>query len=476
MRKWITAFFIVSLLVFIADFPSLKYGFSQDDFIHLSASQASSAQEFLNFFNPFYQYPDIFFYRPLTTQVYFFINKTLFGLNPVPFHIESLILHLVNSILFFLIIKKIWQNKNIAFVSALFYAVSAAHFLSLYYISAFQQVCRTFFIFLSILMFFKYQDTKQKSAYLGSLIAFLAALLSKETSIVLPLLFLPLEILRNRTGKLKTITQMAIKSTIPFVVVVLIYGIVRFTGLQSVFNEGSYNTTFSFSDILQNLKWYIIWSLGLPEILSTYPSLKPDSLLQFGKDLPFGFLVLILSALVGIISLLLLPSFKQLTKRMLFASAAIFLLSLSPILILSQHRYPQYLDLAFMGLLPIPALLFSQKTTLKRFLGVIGILTFIALQLLSLKLSEQTHWTTHRAKIADKYYRDFINTYPTLSNNTTVVFVGTKQAAYELSITLAQKYGLSVWYPEKIKDVRYLTIESLGEGETKTIIYPITAY
>lgn len=462
---------------FIAYFPSLKYGFSQDDFIHLSASQASSVQEFLNFFNPFYQYPDIFFYRPLTTQVYFFINDALFGLNPVPFHIEALILHLINSLLFFLIVERIWSNKSIAFISALFYAVSAAHFLSLYYISAFQQIGRTFFIFLSILMFFNYQDNKKKTIYIGSLIAFIAALLSKETSIILPLLILlPLEVFRNRTENLIAVFKKTIKSITPFVAVALVYIIVRFTGLQSVFNEGSYNTTFSFLDILQNLKWYVIWSFGLPEILSNYPSLKPNSLLQFGKDLPFGYLVLLLFVFMGIISLLLLPTIKRLTKKILILSAAIFLISISPVLVLNQHKYPQYLDLALIGFLPILAWLFYQTTTLKRFLGIMGIVFFIMLQFLSLKLSEQTHWTTNRAKIADRYHKDFMRLYPSFPDDTTIVFAGTKQSTYELSITLAQKYALSVWYPGKVKDVIYTTSELSNGSNTKIINYPITAH
>lgn len=471
------AYLLVLLLGVTAYITSLNYGFSQDDFIHLSASKASSVKDFINFFNPLYQYPDIFFYRPLTTYVYFFINSFFFGLNSLIFHTEALGLHLINSILFFMIIQKIWQNKTIALISTLFFTVSAAHFLSLYYISAFQQIGRTFFIFLAILLFFKYQESKRKIFYTGSLLAFVAALLSKETGIILPFLFFPLEILRRRSDKLTGVIQETIKLTIPFVAIAIFYVAIRFVGLQSVFGQGSYNTTFSIMDILQNLKWYIIWSFGLPEILETYPSLKPSSLFQFGKDLPLGYLVVILSILVGIIVALLLPGIKRLSKRVLVLSLIIFLIPIVPVLVLNQHRYPHYLDVAFVGFLPILAWLFYQQTTLKRMLGTIGIIAFVALQFLSIRLSEQTHWTTHRAKIADNYYEDFKSTYPTIQDNTTVVFLGTDKSVYELSISLAKHYGLSVWYPGKIKDVKYRTSEAVDIGDSGIVItYPITAY
>src|ERR1035437_7535636 len=129
MIVWI----VLTVAAIVAYYPSLFYGFSQDDFIHLYSSKANNFGDFINFFNPYHHYPDIFFYRPLTTQFYFFINNLIFGLNPLPYHIEGLILHIINSILFFLLINKIFKNRQIGFICAFLYSISAAHFLSLYY-------------------------------------------------------------------------------------------------------------------------------------------------------------------------------------------------------------------------------------------------------------------------------------------------------------------------------------------------------
>lgn len=474
LMKRLVIYFFLMLSGLIIYLPSLKYGFSQDDFIHLFSSKAGSLSEFLNFFNPFHRYPDIFFYRPLTTQVYFFLNHTLFGLNPIPYHLEALILHIINSFLFFIIIRKIWGSKQIAFYSALFYTVSAAHFLSLYYISAFQEIGRTFFIFLSLILFFNYQESRKKMIYICSLIVFIAALLSKETSLITPLLIFPLEVIRKKDQRLVVIIKNTLKLVIPFLVIAFIYILIRLSGFQSIFNEGAYNTTFSVFEILQNLKWYIIWSFGLPEILSTYPSLSLSWLIQFGKDLPFANIVLILTSLLVSLGCNLFFKLKF-NKRIVISSLIIFLISLTPVLILQGHRYPQYLDLAFLGFLPILAFIFYQSTKLKKFLGFGAILIFIALQFFSLQLSQQTHWTTHRANIAEYYYQNLRKLEPKLSNNTTIIFVGTNQAVHEVSLTLAQKYAPLVWFPNKIKKVDYTINYSVNSSEN-TIIYPITIY
>lgn len=465
---------IIVLTGIIAYLPSLKYGFSQDDFIHLYSSKAANLSEFLNFFNPFYHFPDIFFYRPLTTQVYFFLNHTLFGLNPLPFHLEGLALHAVNSILFYILIKKIWLDEKVAFISALFYSFSAAHFLSLYYISAFQETGRMFFILLSFLMFLKFQELKKKLIYIFSLLAFSASFLSKETSLIMPLLFIPLQILTRKEQKVLVVIKKNLKLIAPFLIIIFIYVAVRLAGFQSIFNEGSYNITFALPEVVQNLKWYIIWSFGLPEVLSSYPSLKPASLIQFSKDLPYGFLLILFSFFIVLISSILIYQLKHLTKRVLFSSLAFFLISLGPVLILSGHRYPQYLDLAFIGFLPILSWLFLQPKGLQKVLGIAGIIFFISLQFLSINLSEQTHWTTHRAKVTAFYYEEFQKKYPVLPNNSNVVFVGTKETLYQLSLALAQKYALLVWYPNSVKSVKFR--EHVPLNQESTIIFPVTVH
>lgn len=441
-------------------FPSIKYGFFQDDFIHLYSSRAESFSQFSNFFNPFASFPDIFFFRPLTTQAYFFLNTTLVGLNPAIFHLEALVLHVINSYLFYIVVVLLWKKRNIAIISSIFYSLSSIHFLSLYYISSFQELGRTFFIFIALIFYIYHIQKKSKLSYIITLVSFVAALLSKETSVVFPAILICFEMLRRRSEPWNLVFKQTFIKTIPFFIVLIGYLILRMSGFNQIFHEGEYSIAISVGSILQNLKWYALWIFGLPEILSTYPSLKPSSILQFTQDFPQAlvmiglFLILILSAVWSCLRVIT-------SKKILILSSLLFIIPLLPVLVLNQHKYPQYLDLSMIVFLPT---LIGLLISIRRFRYVtmlFGFGSFILIQFLSLQLTEQNHWATHRAEVASYYYQIFKKDYPEIENDTSIVFVGTTKATKELSVTLAKDYAFRVWFPLPLKDVLYLT----NEGE-----------
>lgn len=459
---------VITVLVFITFSPSLIYWFSQDDFIHLSASRAGNINELINFFNPFSSFPDIFFYRPLTTQFYFFINHSLFGLNTIPFHLEALAIHILNAILFYLIILEVWKDKKIAALSAILYSVSAVHFLSIYFISSFQEIGRATFMFLSILLFIR-------KHYIYSVITYLAALLSKETSIILPIIILGVEILRNSEDMVSTI-KVTLKQLLPYFILVGLYLVLRFFQIQKIFTEGGYQTDFSYLSIMQNLKWYLLWSFGLPEIISTYPSINISGVIQFMKDFSLSSTIVI-SFTILIISIFVFSTIfkKHFSKKTIISSLIIFFGSLIPVLPLGNHHYPSYLNITLLTFLPILAMLYIKLIKISKILVIISLTSFIILQLSSIELSRQTHWTTHRSKIAKQYFQIIKNTHPDLPGSSTIVFQGSEQEAKELSITLAKHYGLNIWYPGKTLTVKYQTVNEII-SLPGPIIIPITTY
>lgn len=467
MKKYLVALPLLGILFY---FPSLFYNFSQDDFIHAFASQANNLIDFLNFFNPSKNFSDIFFYRPLSTQVHFFLLTKIFGLSALPFHIISLVFHILNSYLFYLIIKKIWRDKHIALLSSFFYAISAVHFLSLFYISSFQEIARTLYILLSIFLFIKYFETNKTALYIGSLLSFIAALLSKETSIILPLLIPLVEVLRRKDENVLKVLESIILPLTAYFGILISYIVIRSIGFLTIFNQGSYNISFSFFDIFQNLKWYIIWSFGLPEVLSTYPNLRINSLLLFSKDFYFGGLILILGLIfVLTLVIIIIRNFKKNTEtkslKILVSCFLIFLISLLPVLFLHQHKYPQYLDIAFLGLLPVIAYLILSKR--KKILIAICILSFSLLQFLSIKLSENSHWSTKRSNLVSYYQQKFFTQYPDISADSKIILIGQRQALKEVSFAFAQKYAFLVWYPRKVQSVSYIVpseINNIKDG------------
>ncbi len=464
------AILVSGLLLYL---PSLKYGFSQDDFIHLAASQINGFRDVFYFFNPYRHFQDIYFYRPLTTQFYFFMNRSFFGLTPLPFHIEALIVQMLNTILFYYLIKKIWHKWPVAILSTLLYAISSVHFLSLYYISSFQELGRTFFVFFALLCFILYEEKKSLSLYLFAIISFVLALLSKENSLIFPALLVVIEILRRRQHPIVQVVRTLLLPLLPFLVIAAGYVIIRFFGLQSIFSQGGYTYTIDPIIIVQNLKWYILWAFGLPEILSSYAA---STLPEFIKDFPQS-LIIICSLVIFVAGLTVLSlTIRTLSKKILLLSATVFVVGLSPMLFLAGHRYPQYLDIPFLVILPIAAVILIHKHIIGKIIATVAIGAFVVLQSLSLQLSEQTHWTTHRAQVASYYQTVLMKQYAAIPCNGIIVFTGTSDQLQQLSVTLAGNYALRLWYPQSNARVMYARQNIDMRLPQGTIVIPITRY
>jgi protein O-mannosyl-transferase len=59
-------------------------------------------------------------YRPVATLTHF-INYSIWKLNPVGFHLFSLLLHIINVLLLYLLLIKLFNNKTLSFIISLIY-------------------------------------------------------------------------------------------------------------------------------------------------------------------------------------------------------------------------------------------------------------------------------------------------------------------------------------------------------------------
>lgn len=149
------------------------------------------------------------YFKPLMS-FWFMINYHLWGLSPLGFHLAQIFLHLVNSILVFLIFEKLFSSygkekaRLAAFFSAIIFAVHPVNVESVAYISGSQEVLYTFFLLLIILSL-SFEDLPffKKMNYLSTLglgfFLYLLSLFSKESAIVaVPIVFLLLLLLKQR--------------------------------------------------------------------------------------------------------------------------------------------------------------------------------------------------------------------------------------------------------------------------------------
>lgn len=375
--------------------------FTQDDFFHLKMSLASNFTDFINFFsfkNPF----GYTFYRPISTQVYNFIMVSLFGYHPFHFHLVSFLFFIANCFLVFKIVNKIIQKENLAWLAAFLYGVNASNIGSLSYFSNFQEISMAFFAFLT---FWFYINKNQIF-----ILIFILALLSKETSLVLPFIIMAYELL---LGDKKW------QRFLPLFLILGIYGILKISaGLPDV---SVYRPIFSLKKILNSLFWYFLWGLGLPEMLIDFigPGLKfnPGLFLQFGKEMRVYFVDVF--AFLGLFMFGLLKLQRKDRKTIIFFFSW-FIAGLIPVIFWPSHKYVYYLTLPLLGLTALLAIVLRNTS---RFGYYFGILLLIIISVTTINFSQKTYWVINRAKMSQKIIEDFQKDYPILPKGAVVYFV-----------------------------------------------------
>ncbi|KUK83148.1 MAG: transmembrane(s)proteins 7..26, partial [Microgenomates bacterium 39_6] len=254
-------FLICFFLIYRTSFNSF---FSQDDFYHLALARVESWSDFFNFFNPWVQ-KDVHF-RPLGTQVFFAIAH-LFPQNlaPLVLRLIALAFHLANFYLVFLLLKRFLKKETLAVVLAGFYLLAPLHFMSLYYISAFQQILATFF---QLLAFWFFALGKKKWVFF----CFILALFSKETAIVFPGLLLIFSYIIRPEKKVKDYFNRVKKNWRFWLILFLLlifYGFFRFLTFVN-YPGDNYQLLLSPRTLISSWRWYLIWLMGAPETIIRY--------------------------------------------------------------------------------------------------------------------------------------------------------------------------------------------------------------
>ncbi len=180
-------------------------------------------------------------YHPLTTMMYAF-EYSVVGEKPFLYHLNNLLIHLINVLLVFIFIKWLTKKPEIAFITALLFGIHPMHVESVAWISERKDVLYTFFFLGSILYYMKYlSSTDKKSKYfILSVIAFLLSSLSKSAAVTLPVVLLLIDyyLKRKWSGK-------ALVDKIPFFLISLSFGIAAIFSQKSAGAIQDLNPLFS---------------------------------------------------------------------------------------------------------------------------------------------------------------------------------------------------------------------------------------
>ncbi len=177
--------FLIPLIGFLLYFQSLSNGFVLDDNIQLTENLAVHSLKNI---------PLLFlggsfggsttlqgiYYKPLMSTV-FTLLYAFFGASPMPFHLFQLIVHIINSLLVYFLLRKFFKN-NLSLLLSLIFLVHPINSETVLYISALQDQLFTLFGLSALLV-----ATKKVLGYKDYfLFAFLIllSLLSKEAGVL----------------------------------------------------------------------------------------------------------------------------------------------------------------------------------------------------------------------------------------------------------------------------------------------------
>lgn len=403
IKKKIFDFFLIySFFVLTAFFiykPAFSSYFFQDDWFTLKISRISSFRDFLIFFIP---RTDVIYFRPIGMQVYFFIMQFLFGLNALPFRLVSLLIYSLNSLLIYLLLKKLNFSKTAGLFGAFFYHSLAATYIPFFWSATFPFILGPTFFLLSFLFYIK---PKRKIA---SFIFYVLGLLTLEITVILPLIFLLWEIFLN---KLRTI-KLIIYYVVPLIVLFYLRLVVYPVALVETYNLKI--------NLLATLRNYLLWSFNFPEEIARQ-FIAPFKLNQnFVRDFA-NFLVIWFASLVLIfVFLIVIPQLKKI--QLFFASRKIegfnldcfgiswYFVAMLPLLLFADHTFPYYLPVPFVGLI---IFLTNQISYLLKifpninktisggiFLNLLLILFWFYSALTVVRFNQLTHWAPKRAKLS----------------------------------------------------------------------------
>ncbi|NLD82107.1 MAG: tetratricopeptide repeat protein [Smithella sp.] len=131
-------------------------------------------------------------WHPLT-WLSLMLDHSLFGLNPAGYHLVNLLFHVLNTVLLFLVLRRMTKATwPCAFVAALF-AIHPLHVESVAWVVERKDVLSTFFWMLTMGAYSYYVEQKTVQRYAFVVLFFILGLMSKPMLVTLPFVLLLLD-------------------------------------------------------------------------------------------------------------------------------------------------------------------------------------------------------------------------------------------------------------------------------------------
>lgn len=128
------------------------------------------------------------YYRPLLT-ISFMPDAIIGGSEPFMYHVTNILIHLIASCLVYKLLRTLTYAKDTSFFVSLIFVVHPALTQAVAWIPGRNDSLMTIFVLASFITFIQYVHSKKVLPYVLCVIFFTCALFTKETALVIPIIF-----------------------------------------------------------------------------------------------------------------------------------------------------------------------------------------------------------------------------------------------------------------------------------------------
>ena len=318
----------LAVLVGVTFMPALWSDFLWDDSAFTSAE---AVKEFAGIFNIWFHPTALVHeghYWPLTYST-FWLQHMIWGFSELAFHAFNLFVHFLVSSLFWLLLRRL-DIPGAWFAAALF-AVHPIHVEPVVWVIGRKDLLASLFAIMAIFLWYRFATGTLRREWpycLLSLLCYAALLVSKSTLLTLPIAFLILIWWKN--GRIRRLEAL---STLPFLAIGILYGVLdtRYYQSREVIDLG-----LTFLDhvlIASQSLWFYVGKLVLPtNLIVIYPhwDVNPQSALVWSM----------VAAVLAVPTILWF--LRHRFGRAPVAVSAFFILCLSPVLGFVEFGYMQF--------------------------------------------------------------------------------------------------------------------------------------
>ena len=168
------------------------------------------------------------FYRPLQ-MLTLMGDYALWKLDVRGYHLSNILLHILAALALYQLIYTLYNDRLVALFSSLFFTVHPIHTEVVSYISGRADSLAYIFVLFGLIFYVRYLSSEKVPLYILALSSYILALLSKENSLIFPLLILLYHYALQK--------RLKVKNFLPFLCLALLYVLLRVKGLSFVLSE-----------------------------------------------------------------------------------------------------------------------------------------------------------------------------------------------------------------------------------------------